>query len=188
VRSTSRAFLGADKIHVSRMKTLSDSDAKAWCEQRGYRFDQRGLPVLRTVGELEGFSIPQDAGARVHMAKWHMESFRSESDVCVWLYDLDVWPSGQWEPLFERFRLSYGITESLGERRAHLISNADFNAAISVAVYATLMLWDCHVFGSSGVPFLFYSHDESGKRTANQSTDPTLASGTPAAGQPARHP
>jgi hypothetical protein len=170
------------------MKTLNDLDAKVWCEGRGYNFGSRSLPVLREDEKLEGFTIPSDAGARVYLAKWQMEAFRGEKQVCVWLYDLDVWPSGQWEPLFERFRLSYGINESLREHRAHLVEESEFDAAISIAVYAILMLWDCHIFGSSGVPFLFYSHDEYGRRTANQSPDPTLASGTPPAGQESRHP
>jgi len=169
------------------MKTLSDYDALAWCEDRGYKFDKGGLPVLRQASELERFSIPRDAGARVFLAKSHMNSFRSEGESCVWLHDLDVWPSGQWEPLFERFRLSFGITETLRERRAHLVYESEFEAAVSIAVYAVLMLWDCHVFGSSGAPFLYYSHDEFGKRTANHSPDPALASGTSPAGQEPRH-
>jgi hypothetical protein len=147
------------------MKTLEHVAGRSWCESRGYAFDARGLPVLRHGDGLQQFVIPPDAGQRVAMAKQQMEIFRKEDDVCIWIYDWDVWPSGQWEHLFHRFRLSYGITEGLAERSWHLVPKSDFDAALSIAIYSVLMLWDCHVFGSSGTPFLFYSHDEIGRKT-----------------------
>lgn len=146
------------------MKTLEHASGRSWCEARGYVFDQRKLPVLRHGDDVEKFAIPPDAGRRVFMVKQQMEVFRKEDEVCIWICDWEVWPSGQWEHLFQRFRLSYGITETLYERSWHLTSQEDFDAALSIAIYSVLMLWDCHVFGASGIPFLFYSHDEIGTK------------------------
>jgi len=147
------------------MKALEHVVGRSWCEGRGYAFNAHGLPVLRHGDGLQQFSIPSDAGKRVAMAKQQMEIFRKEEEVCIWICDWDVWPSGQWEHLFQRFRLSYGITEDLHERSWHLVPKSDFDAALSIAIYAVLMLWYCHVFGLSGIPFLFYSHDEIGTKT-----------------------
>jgi hypothetical protein len=105
-----------------------------------------------------------------------MIEFRAETEICVWLYDWDVWPSGQWHHLFQRFRASYGLADDLLSRPAHVVRGEEIEAATSIAVYAALMLWDCHVLGASGRPFLFYSHDEFGKRRAKQSVDPTPVS------------
>jgi hypothetical protein len=102
-----------------------------------------------------------------------MDAVKEEAEICVWLYDWSVWPSGQWEHLFHRFRASYGITEDIMSRPAHHVRPEEFEAATSIAIYSILMLWDCHVLGASGRPFLFYSHDEYGKRRANQLAEAT---------------
>src|SRR6185369_350895 len=146
------------------MKAFDRASAKSWCEARAFAMDARGLPALD--GAVEEFSIPKDAGARVALVRGHMRAFREEEEVCVWLHDWSVWPSGQWEHLFQRFRISYGISESLEQRPCLLIRKKDFDAAISAVIYSVLMLWDCYVLASSGRQFAFYSHDEVGKKSA----------------------
>lgn len=146
------------------MKALERHAIEMWSESRGYGLNARALPALRDCDELERFTIPRDAGQRVALVRGHMRAFQDEDEVCVWLHDWSVWPSGQWEHLFRRFRASYGISESLEERPGHLIRKKEFDAAVSTVVYSVLMLWDCHVLGSSGRPFVFYSHDEFGRK------------------------
>lgn len=137
---------------------------KEWCQKRGYDLGGRGLPAFRDTDNCETFTIPPDAGQRVALVRTHLAQFSNEDETCLWLDDWSVWPSGQWHHAFERFRLSYGISEPLISRPGHLVLKGGFEAAISVAVYSVLMLWDCYVLGSSGRPFLFYSHDEYGKK------------------------
>lgn len=146
------------------MQALTSLMLQRWAESHGYALDERGLPALRSATDLERFPIPSDSGGRVALVRRHLRAFQSEAEVCVWLHDWDVWPSGQWHHLFQRFRLSYGISESLDECPGFVIPTASFDAATSAVVYAVLMLWDCHVLGSSGRLFLFYSHDEFGNR------------------------
>jgi hypothetical protein len=137
---------------------------KNWCQRRRYALGDHGLPAFRDTEDCETFTIPSDAGQRVALVRNHLGWFAEEDETCLWLADWSVWPSGQWRHTFDRLRLSYGISEPLVSRPGHLVVKGDFEAAISVAVYSVLMLWDCYVLGSSGMPFLFYSHDEYGKR------------------------
>jgi hypothetical protein len=146
------------------MKAIDRVSAKSWCEAHAFAVNARGLPAMD--GADEGFSIPKDAGARVALVRGHMRAFREEEEVCIWLDDWNVWPSGQWEHLFLRFRLSYDISASLEERPCLLIQKNNFDAAISAVIYSVLMLWDCYVLGASGRQFAFYSHDEVGKKRA----------------------
>jgi hypothetical protein len=146
------------------MKALDRAAVELWSRAHGYALDDRSLPLLRDSVELESFAIPADAGQRVGLVRGDLRAFHAEAEICVWLHDWNVWPSGQWHPLFERFRESYGITDSLERCPAMLVSGQDFEAAVSVAVYSVLMLWDCHVLGASGRPFVFYSHDEFGRK------------------------
>ncbi|MGO8752489.1 MAG: hypothetical protein ACLQNE_41650 [Thermoguttaceae bacterium] len=85
-----------------------------------------------------------------------------DSSCLVWLDDWSVWPSGQWHHLLERFRLSYGCQEHLIDKPAHIIDKAEVDAAVSIAIYAILMLWDCYVVADSG-SWVYYSHDEIGR-------------------------
>ena len=78
------------------------------------------------------------------MAKEHMGKMAVDNSLLVWLDDWSVWPTGQWHHLFDRFRLSYGCDEPLIERPAYLIDKTEFDAAVSIVVYAILMMWDCY--------------------------------------------
>ena len=152
----------------AKMNAIDLASVRAWSQQHGYALSDRGLPAFRDANDCSVFDIPPDAGRRVAMVRGHLLAFHEEDEICVWLYDWNVWPSGQWHHTFERFRLSYGVSESLDSKPGHLIAKSDSAAASSIVTYAVLMLWDCHVLGASGHPFLFYSHDEHGKSGANK--------------------
>lgn len=143
------------------MKAIDKATARIWCAVHGFAWGDRDLPVQ--CGPEE-FTIPQDAGARIALVREHLVPFRNEEEVLILIDDWAVWPSGQWMHTFDRFRLSYGISESLIERPGHIVSKEEFDPATSIAKYAVLMLWDCYILGSSGRTFLYYSHDESGNK------------------------
>ena len=133
------------------MRIISTDDAAAWFCAHGVRITEAGLPDLRE--EADGgldFSLPADAGKRTAMVKQQMATLMTASTLLVWLDDWSVWPSGQWHHLFERFRISYGSDASLIAKPAHLVARADAESAVSIAVYAVLMLWDCYVIADTG--------------------------------------
>lgn len=139
------------------MKAIDKETARRWCTNHGFVWGDGDFPVRRGTEEL---AIPKDAGARIALVREDLVSFANEDEVLILIDDWDVWPSGQWMHTFDRFRFSYGIPEPLIERPGNIISKEEFDAATSIATYAVLMLWDCYIFGSSGKPFVFYSHDE----------------------------
>ena len=144
------------------MKIISELEAGKWCQSRGLPLNERGLLAVRAIPDAFEFSIPRDAGQRVALAKHQMERLAIDTSCLVWLDDWSVWPSAQWHHLFERFRLSYGCKDHLIDRPAHIIDKAEVDAAVSIAVYAILMLWDCYVITDRG-SWLYYSHDEYGR-------------------------
>ena len=144
------------------MKFLTKEEASEWCRKHGIAINNSGVPDVREDIGVEDFIIPEDAGQRVALAKELLARLPSNDACLIWLDDWDVWPSGQWHHLFERFRLSYGCDEPLIKFPAHLIQSKDTDAVTSIFVYALLMLWDCYVIKDCG-SWIFLSHDEFGK-------------------------
>ena len=143
------------------MKIIDRQTACEWCLTHGIPVNNNGLPNLKGASDASEFSIPNDAGQRTGMVKEQMNCLLVDSSCLVWLDDWSVWPSGQWQHLFDRFRLSYGCREPLIEKPAHLVDKEEYDAAISIAVYSVLMLWDCYVITDKG-SWLYYSRDEYG--------------------------
>jgi hypothetical protein len=143
----------------SEMNIVTEREAVEWCRRHGCPLNNSGLPAVRHTTDAPHLSIPSDAGKRTALVKDQMSRLAIDNSCLVWLDDWNVWPSGQWHHLFERFRLSYGCPNPLIEKPAHIVEKTEFDAAVSIAVYAVLMLWDCYVITDSGA-WVYYSHDE----------------------------
>jgi len=144
------------------MKIITREEAGAWCRKHGLGLTDQGLPAIRGLPDATDFAIPTDAGQGTALAREQIRSLAIDCSCLVWLDDWSVWPSGQWQHLFDRIRLSYGCDDTLIKRPAHLIDKTDIDAAVSIGVYAILMLWNCYVITDKGA-WLFYSHDECGR-------------------------
>ena len=144
------------------MKILSKHEAGEWCQSYGIALNDFGLPAVWAFPDSVAFPIPNDAGQRIVLAKDQMGKLTMDSSCLVWLDDWSVWPSGQWHHLFERFRLSYGCQAPLAEKPAHVVVKNEFDAVVSIVVYAVLMLWDCYVVTDRG-GCVYYLHDEVGR-------------------------
>jgi hypothetical protein len=127
----------------------------------------RGLPQRDGYTQ---FKIPEDAQKRINLVAGLMQSFDAEAAVLVWFDDWNVWPSGQRMHIVDRFRKSYGETQSLFESPARLFSNDEREDVVSFVTLAVLMLWDCYVITPKQEKFLFFSHDEYGLQN-NRSDD-----------------
>ena len=146
---------------INKMKIIDKQTAGDWCLRHGIRLNNDGLPNVKGTSYASEFSIPTDAGKRTSIVKEQMNNLFIDVSCLVWLDDWNVWPSGQWQHVFDRFRLSYGCNQSLIEKPAHEIEKSEYDIAISIAVYAVLMLWDCYVISDVGL-WIYYSHDEYG--------------------------
>lgn len=142
------------------MRTLSKAECQKWCRTHGIQLDQSKHPELpwRKGRELK---IPADAGQRVAQLTQTFQAFAG-SDLLVWITEWSVWASGERMHIFDRFRLSYGVSEPLIEKPGHLFRDTEFDDALSVTTLAILFLWDCFVLTRNGRPALWLSHDEIG--------------------------
>ena len=150
------------------MKIINKHEAGEWCLAHGIPLNEFGLPAVRAVPDATDFPIPGDAGQRIALAKDQMGTLVMDVSCLVWLDDWNAWPSGQWHHLFERFRLSYECQAPMIERPAHIVGKDEVDAAVSIVVYAVLMLWDCYVITDRG-SWVHYSHNEVGKIRAEAS-------------------
>lgn len=124
--------------------------------------DTFGRPAFAFVEDVQHFRIPTDSGQRVARVKNNMAAFSPSSTLLVWIAEWGVWPSSERSHIFERFRLSYGVSQPLIEKRGHLLGPSEHDVAISIVTLSVLFLWDCFVLTSKSGPGLFYSHDEYG--------------------------
>jgi hypothetical protein len=144
------------------MKIITKDEAAEWCRSHNMAINDFGLPAVWDIPEATDFQVPPDAGQRTALAREQIGKLVVNGSCLVWLDDWSVWPTGQWHHLFQRFRLSYGCGDQLIKRPAHVIDKGEMDAAVSIGVYAILMLWDCYVISDTG-SWVFYSHDECGR-------------------------
>ena len=144
------------------MKTLSRSEAQAWCRDHEVPLDDRGFPVASSDGEE--FPIPVDTGKRIYLVASDLSAHLGAPETLVWYTDWGVWPSSERPHIFERFRASYGVNQRVIEAPAHVFGPAEREDLLSFVTLGVLFLWDVHVIIPKGLS-LFYSHDEWGQRT-----------------------
>ena len=142
------------------VKFLSKHDATQWCLDNCFTLNERGLPDCSNPEQK--FDIPVDAGKRVHLVRRITGEFAGATSLLVWFNDWMVWQSGQWHPLVERLRMSYGETRRLIDIPAQLFEGGETEDATSFVVAAVLLLFDCHVISPSQRRIILFSHDEWG--------------------------
>ena len=140
------------------MEFLTRAQAEAWCDDHDVALTPRNMPRLPV--DPSKYDIPSDAGRRIAFTRKTMQAFQGVDNYLIWLDDWSVWPSGQWSYIFERYRLSYGFDSTLSDAPAHILREHEFIDGISLAVMATLFLWDCYVIGPQPGRFVYFSHDE----------------------------
>lgn len=144
------------------MRSLSKTEAGAWCLAQNVPLGSRGLPARPSAAE--DFPIPEDAGQKVALVAGHLVRHREAASLLVWFTEWGVWPSGERAHIFERFRLSYGESRPLVEVPAFAFSAAEFEDAASFVTLGVLFLWDIFLVASPQPNLLHYSHDEVGWR------------------------
>ena len=151
------------------MPVYSYAECAEWCATHGY-------PTRHVDGYVGGpepclhepdfrfarFSIPDDTGRRVALAKKLIALLDEGADLLVQIGDWAAWPSGQHMPLFSRFREGCGDRRPLIEAPGKAVSAHDRGDATSLLVLSILYLWNCHVLSSSGDHAIFISHDQYG--------------------------
>ncbi len=141
------------------MRTLTRSEAAAWCKQHSVVLDASDHPEAGS--KAMSFEIPVDSGKRIHLVTCHLKEVATASDTLVWFTEWGVWPSSERPHIFERFRLSYGERRALFDAPAHVFATEEFEDLVSFVVLGVLFLWDLYVVAPDG-RVLHYSHDECG--------------------------
>ena len=95
------------------------------------------------------FSIPEDAGRRVALAKSLISLLDDSEELLVQIGDWAVWPSGQHMPLFDRFR-EHWRGRPLIEAPGHVIPAANGTTPFD-SVLSVLYLWNCHVLRPTAI-------------------------------------
>jgi len=146
------------------MQYLTADESRAWAVRRGYPVNaSNGRLSESEVRDPIRFDVPEDAGARVILARVLWEAAgQGASEVLVWVTDWGVWPSGEHPPLAEAARRGFGAERPMHETPGHLARSGDDDAALGVLCMAVLFLWDCWVLPADGRPAVFVSHDELG--------------------------
>jgi hypothetical protein len=153
------------------VRFLSKHEAMQWCSDNYFPLNEWGLPDCSDPQQK--FDIPVDAQKRVSLVKRIMEEFADATNLLVWFSDWAVWQSGQWHPLVNRLRASYGETRRLIDVPAHVFERGESEDATSFVVVAVLFLFDCYVICPNQRRIVKFSHDEWGlsKNVRLQPTD-----------------
>lgn len=145
------------------MKALTSNQAQEWCSKYCLKYEGVGTDFLHPEpdGTPFRFFIPVDAGKRILLCKNLLKPLRGYP-ILIWYADWGVWPSGEWLPMFDRFREAFKIRGPLKERPAYLFDENEYDDALSFLIWAAIFLWDCHVISGNAGYSVFLSHDEIG--------------------------
>lgn len=150
------------RVKGRKMHILTRTEAEKFCKDQQIPLGDNHLPSSRLAPEQGlDFYIPEDAGKRICLAKSVLRPFEGRKTL-VWVDDWGVWPSGEHQHMFNRFRLSYGEMRPLIEAPVHIFEPAESEAALSVFCFCILFLWDCYVLSLETRDNVFISHDEIG--------------------------
>ena len=146
------------------MQFFSAAESRAWAAKHGFQVnDAFGRPIYQDLVEPLVFTIPEDAGRRVALARVLCESAGpSMSDTLLWVTDWSIWPSGEHLPMADAVRRALGAPSALDESPGHLARIGEEDDALSILCAAILFLWDCWLLPSHGRRATFISHDEFG--------------------------
>ena len=149
----------------AKLQFLTGLECSNWASTRGYRLRKPPWRPQVDAAALHGqrFAIPEDAGARVALARMLWESVAAEvPEVLVWVTEWGVWPSGEHPPLAAAVRRGLGETRPLHEAPGAVVSLNEADAGLSLFVVAILFLWDCWLLLPNGQVACYISHDEYG--------------------------
>lgn len=152
------------------MKTLTDLEAKEWCQQWPLRFtfDRDGLLCAPTEGvtyrvdisEMRWRDVVSTATALAFLDSRTLEQF---SGGLLWVRRTGI-ASPDWEVVvlrtFERFRLGYGETRSLETVRAQLFRRDESSECAGALLLVLLAEWDAYFVHPSGDWVAFIDNDD----------------------------
>ena len=159
------------------LRFLTQQQCRSWATDHGYRLYDPPWGRQIDVASLDEqrFSVPEDAGARVALARALWDSLATDDpEALVWFTDWGVWPSGEHLPLAAAVRRGYGETRSLHDAPGAIIGREEADAGLSLVALAILFLWDCWLLLPGGQVACFLSHDEYGAIVATGPVPPDI--------------
>ena len=159
------------------LRFLTQQQCQTWATVHGYRLYDPSWGRQIDVASLDEqrFRLPEDAGARVALARMLWDSLAADApEVLVWLTEWGVWPSGEHLPLAAAVRRGYGETRSLDDAPGTIIGRDEADAGLSLVALAILFLWDCWLLLPGGKAACFLSHDEYGAIVATGQVLPDI--------------
>lgn len=147
------------------MQFFTPSQCQAWAKANRYSFEEQPhYTNLESNGfRVFDFKIPEDAGARVALARLLWESVaQDQPSALLWITAWGIWPSGEHMPLARAVRERFGETRPLIEAPGTRFELGEDAEGMSLWSLSILFLWDAFLLASGGEAAVFISHDEYG--------------------------
>ena len=147
------------------MQFLTEAECRTWAMKRNYPLGEKPYSLLADGPPFFclNFTIPEDAGRRVALARFVWSAVGSQqAEALVWVTDWSVWPSGEHMPLADAMRRGLGEDRPLHLAPGFLVRYGEDDQALAVLALAVLFLWDCWLLSPNGKRAAFFSHDEYG--------------------------
>jgi len=109
--------------------------------------------------EVPTYRIPLDSGAKVALARRIAGALLNCGSALLWITGWGIWPSSEHLDLFDRYRLSFGETRSLGEAPIHLLEKSEEEILVSLISIGLFFIWDMELFDLERKLVVRVSHD-----------------------------
>jgi hypothetical protein len=147
------------------MKLVTEKECLSWLERFGMQTSQYS-DAADLISELPfpnlasiRYTLPEDSGKKVCLARTLFWQAKLESTVLVWLRNWMVWPSCAHMPLVLKLRQAMGGVQPLEDAPGHLFEQSETDDAVSLLIVCLVSYWDCFIFDSSRRLICFVSHD-----------------------------
>ena len=135
------------------MRTLTHEEARFWMVNKSVDLENVEYNSIKTK------TIPKDSGRRNSIAKM-ISALEYGNECLLYIDEYGIWPSSENMELFEGYRKSIGIDESLWEKPGHLIAASERTELYCLLCLILYFCWGSFLISEKAVEIIRISHDE----------------------------
>jgi hypothetical protein len=133
------------------VKIFTKEEAEIWMKNKSVDLTEYAL--------IQSEKIPNDSGRKNYISK-EISNFKYGKECLLYINEYGIWPSSENMDLFNGYRKSIGINESLPEKPAHLINASENKELYCLLCMVLYFCWGAFLIPENTNEIIRVSHDE----------------------------
>jgi hypothetical protein len=133
------------------VKIFTKEEAEIWMKSKSVDLAEYNL--------IQSEQIPNDSGRKNYISK-KISNLKYGKECLLYINEYGIWPSSENMDLFNGYRKSIGINESLPEKSAHLIDVSENKELYCLLCMVLYFCWGALLIPENTNEMIRISHDE----------------------------